>query len=648
MDAVQKANSGHPGMPLGAAPMAFALWSRFLNVCPAHPTWFNRDRFILSAGHGSMLQYALLYLAGFNVSLEDLKNFRQLGSKTPGHPENHVTEGVEMATGPLGQGISTAVGMAMAERFLAAKFNRPGFDVVDHWTYVICSDGDLMEGISQEAGSLAGHQRLGKLIALYDSNGITIDGSTDLAFTENVGARYEALGWHVQYCDGMAVDTVSDAIAAARADDRPSLIVAKTVIGFGSPNKAGSEKSHGSPLGVDEVRLTKEALGIPTEEDFWVAPEAHECFAAWRDDRLARMRNWEDVVAQYKSAYPELASEFDSVIRNDFSGVDWYASLPSFSEPIATRKASHQTIQHFGSVSTLFMGGSADLAESNFTTIKDTLPMQAATPEGRNIPFGVREHGMAAAVNGLNLHGGVRAFGATFLIFSDYCRPSIRLAALMGCPSIFAFTHDSIGVGEDGPTHQPIEQTMSLRLIPNLWVMRPADGNEAAVCWAMAMERTSGPTALCLTRQNLAACTPLPNAEHPARRGGYVLKESDAASVSLIATGSEVNLALRVAEALENEGISARVVNLPCWQVFEEQDSSYKSNVLGQTKLNVSIEAGTTLGWTRYANLTIGIDTFGSSGTGDQLMRHYGFSVDAILPKIKAELEATISNSSAD
>ncbi len=585
-----------------------------------------------------MLQYALLHLSGFNVSLEDLKNFRQLGSKTPGHPENHVTEGVEMATGPLGQGISTAVGMAMAERFLAAKFNRPGFEVVDHWTYVICSDGDLMEGISQEAGSLAGHQKLGKLIALYDSNGITIDGSTDIAFTESVGARYEALGWHVQHCDGMSIDAVTDAIAAARADDRPSLIVAKTVIGFGSPNKAGSEKSHGSPLGVDEVRLTKEALGIPTDHDFWVAAEAKELFEAWREDRLARMQNWEAEVAKYKVAHPDLASEFESVIRNDFSGVDWYASLPSFTEPIATRKASHQTIQHFGSVSARFLGGSADLAESNFTTIKDTSLMQASKPDGRNIPFGVREHGMAAAVNGLNLHGGVRAFGATFLIFSDYCRPSIRLAALMECPSIFAFTHDSIGVGEDGPTHQPIEQTMSLRMIPNLWVMRPADGNEAAVCWAMAMERTNGPTAFCLTRQNLTACTPIPNADHPARRGGYVLKEAQGALVSIVATGSEVNLALRVADALESDGISARVVNLPCWQIFEEQNEAYRASVLGQGALTVSIEAGTTLGWSRYANLSIGIDTFGSSGPGDQLMRHFGFSVEAILPKIKAKL----------
>lgn len=640
MDAVQAANSGHPGMPMGAAPMAHALWSRHLRFSPKNPKWANRDRFILSAGHGSMLLYGLLHLAGFGLPLDELKRFRQLHSLTPGHPENTMTPGVEMATGPLGQGLSTAVGLAIAERFLAATFNKPGYDLFDHFTYVICSDGDLMEGITNEAGSLAGHQRLGKLIALYDDNQITIDGATSLGFTENVGARYEALGWDVQRVDGMDVEAVSAAIEKAKASDKPSLICCSTIIGFGSPNKAGSQKSHGAPLGVDEVAATKAQLGIPAEPAFWKAPEAETLYAQLAEQGSAAEAAWDDLYARYRQDYPTEAAALEQA-WSGATPTNLWSSLPQFDDKVQTRQASHKTLNAIASLIPTFVGGSADLAESNLTHIAETSNMQSDAPAGRNIPFGVREHAMAAAANGINLHGGMRAFCATFLIFSDYCRPSIRLAALMKCPTIFAFTHDSIGVGEDGPTHQPIEHLPSLRAMPNLNVMRPADGNETAVCWAMAVERQDGPSLLALTRQPVPALTPAANGDHPARRGGYVLQEaSGTAQVVLVATGSEVGVAADARAILEEAGIPTRVVSMPSTYLFDRQERAYRESVLPGRAFKVSIEAAATFGWHKYVDFAIGLDRFGESAPLGQLMDEFGFTGPKVAEKVLAQVRA--------
>lgn len=642
MDAVQAANSGHPGLPLGAAAMAHALWSRFLRFSPRNPGWWNRDRFVLSAGHGSMLLYSLLHLSGYELSLDDLKQFRQWGSKTPGHPENHLTPGVEMATGPLGQGLSTAVGMALAERHLAARFNRPDFQIFDHYTYVICSDGDLMEGITNEAASLAGHQGLGKLIALYDDNGITIDGSTSIAFTENVQKRFEALGWQTISCDGMSVEAVVLAIESARMDtERPTLISCKTTIGYGSPNKAGSSKSHGAPLGADEVQLTKEKLGIPVEPAFWKADEAVDVYGKIGRQGEKLEADWDSMWARYVEAYPEESAMVKAGFG--FGSTNVWADLPTFSEKIATRKAGEETMQClYDSVPTL-VGGSADLAESNFTHFKASAYMQGNWPQGRNIAFGIREHAMAAATNGINLHGGLRGFCSTFLIFSDYCRPSIRLAALMHCPTIFVFTHDSIGVGEDGPTHQPIEHLMSLRAIPNLNVFRPCDGNETAACWALALEQTNAPSVLALSRQALSALTPASDKNHPACMGGYVLSPSEKgeAQITLIATGSEVSVAMGAKAILESEAISVSVVSMPCWELFDQQSESYRSEVLPPGSLKISVEAGTTLGWQKFADVTVGIDHFGASAPGDVLMKEFGFTAENVALVAKSHLKQT-------
>lgn len=622
IDAVQKANSGHPGLPLGAAPMAYAIWKRHLRHAPTQPQWLNRDRFILSAGHGSALLYSLLHLTGYDLPLSEVQAFRQIGSKTPGHPENHLTPGVEMATGPLGQGIATSVGFALAERYLAARFNRPEFSLFDHFTYVICSDGDLMEGVGQEAASLAGTLGLGKLIWVYDSNGITIDGSTDIAYREDVAAKFSALGWHVQSVDGMDVDAVDRALQSAKAETaRPSIIIATTIIGFGSPNKAGTSKVHGAPLGEEELRLTKEALGLPSEP-FSIPDDARAALDA-RAAGEAHVEAWNSLLSRYRTSFPELAAELDQALSGtwDCTSVAW----PEF-KSVATRKSSHDCVLALANHFPTLIGGSADLAESVYTDLHGMGLQSADDPNGRNIAFGIREHAMAAAVNGITLHGGCRAFGGTFLIFSDYCKPSIRLAALMEIPSIFVFSHDSIGLGEDGPTHQPVEQILGLRSIPNLNVIRPADGAETAVAWSLALESEDRPTAIVTSRQNLLVVTHEAPAEHPARNGGYVLQDSDGVpDLILIATGSEVSLALQAAEVLE--GVNSRVVSMPCTRIFDEQPEAYRNSVLIPGIPTISIEAATTLGWQKYSDVQIGIDTFGASGPGPKLMEHFGFTV---------------------
>ena len=623
IDMVQSANSGHPGLPLGAAPMAFALWTRHLRHNPKDPKWFDRDRFILSAGHGSALLYGLLYLTGYELPMEELKRFRQCGSKTPGHPENFMTPGVEMATGPLGQGISTAVGMAIAERFLSAKYGR---EVVDHHTYVLCSDGDLMEGVSSEACSLAGHLKLNKLIVLYDSNRITIDGSTDKTFTENVGLRFEAYGWNVEGVDGMDVDAVDSAIERCKkVSDRPSIIVCQTTIGYGSPNKAGTSKSHGAALGPDEVKLTKKALGLDPSLDFFVPDEVLTYWRRAIDKGTKLQSEWQDRVAKFGNA------EFEKAISGELPK-GWQNAVQPIYEKVATRVASGKTINALAAVIPTLLGGSADLAESNNTMIHGEMDFQPETPTGRNLWFGVREHAMGTAVNGLNLHGGIRAYGGTFLIFSDYCRPAIRLSALMECPSIFVMTHDSIGLGEDGPTHQPIEHLMSLRAIPNLNVMRPADGNETAACWILALERKDGPSLLALTRQALPSVSSEDVQNHPCRRGAYILSEANGGTPMriLVATGSEVSLALSAKVLLEKEGLPTRVVSMPSWFLFEREPASYRGQVFPKEIFTVSVEAGATLGWQKYAQAHVGLDRFGASGKGEDLFREFGFTPEHV------------------
>ncbi|MBA3725003.1 MAG: transketolase [Armatimonadetes bacterium] len=617
MDAVQAANSGHPGLPMGAAAMGYALFARHLRFDPEAPDWFNRDRFILSAGHGSMLLYSLLFLTGYDLSLDDIKNFRQWGSKTPGHPENFMAPGVEMATGPLGQGFATGVGMAIAEEMLRAAFP----DDVGHWTYAICSDGDLMEGVSHEAASLAGHLQLGRLVYLYDSNRVTIDGKTDLAYSDDVAGRFAAYGWHVSKCDGMDVDQVDQRIAGAKGDARPSLIVCTTTIGYGSPNKADSEQSHGSPLGVEEVKSAKIALGIPLEPLFFVPGEVREHMlevgSRCRKERIASENKIDEALKK------RLAGEMDH---------SWERHLPVFEGAMATRASSGKIINAIAKGAPQLVGGSADLTDSNQTEIIGGDTFSARSRMGRNIHFGVREHAMACAVNGLNLHGGLRAFGGTFLIFSDYMRPPIRLAALMRSGSIFVFTHDSIGLGEDGPTHQPIEHLMGLRAIPNLAVFRPADANETAAAWKIALERNEGPTALVLTRQPVP---PLSLGIEGGLRGGYVLRESSTdPSLMLIATGSEVSICVEAREMLESEGIPTRVVSIPCWELFGEQPQEYRDSVLPPSvTARVSVEAGATLGWDRWIGSygkAIGLDHFGASAPYKRIYEEFGLTPEKI------------------
>ncbi|MBL8065940.1 MAG: transketolase [Chthonomonadaceae bacterium] len=632
MDAVQKAKSGHPGMPMGAAAMAFALWTRHLRHAPNQPSWIDRDRFVLSAGHGSMLLYSLLYLTGYGMTLEDLEEFRQWDSKTPGHPENGLTPGVEMATGPLGQGLSTAVGMALAEAWLSAKYNRPGHSVVDHRTFVIASDGDLMEGVTQEASSLAGHWGLGKLIVLYDDNQITIDGSTSLAFSEDVEARYRALGWGVWRCDGMSIEAVDKCLQLALDDvDKPSLIMCRTTIGFGSPNKAGKSSSHGSPLGAEEVLIAKAALGMPDTE-FWVDSEALKEYRKAVDLGKELTDGWEARVLAYEQEFPELAKEFKQAVTGEL-GTQWHQGLQSFQEAGATRDQSHAIIGNLANTIPNLLSGCADLAESVKTLIPGEQAFSRSAPTGRNIAYGIREHAMAAIVNGMTLHGGLKPFGGTFLVFSDYCKPSLRLAALMHCPSIFLFSHDSIGLGEDGPTHQPVEHLFSLRAVPNFNVMRPADGNELASCWKIALESKTSPSAIVLSRQKLPILTPSLPTKHPAEKGAYVLREASGnqPKVVLIATGSEVSLAVAASEKLEAEGTPTRVVSMPSCFLFDRQPDSYRRSVLPAEILSVSIEAGSTCGWHKYADVCIGLDRFGASAPAETLFDKFGFTVDNVV-----------------
>ncbi len=627
IDAVQKANSGHPGMPMGAAPMAYALWTRHLKHNPKHPKWFDRDRFILSAGHGSMLLYGLLHLTGYDLSMEDIQQFRQWGSRTPGHPENGLTPGVEMATGPLGQGISTAVGMAIAESNLAATFNREGHTVVDHFTLGICSDGDLMEGIAQEACSLAGHLQLGKLIFLYDDNGITIDGSTDLAYTEDVTQKFEAIGWQVLACDGMDIDAVDRCITEGKAcTEKPTLIRCKTIIGFGSPHRAGTSKAHGEPLGADEIVLTKQALGLPVDQSFYVPDEA---LAEFRQS-VVRGESWEaewsDRMNAYAEAYPELAAQLTAAIHGNLG--DYASALPEISEKLATRASSGKVVAAVSPHLTGFIGGSADLTGNVNVGQKEFAIFTPDHREGRTVHYGIREHAMLAAVNGITLHGAARGFGGTFLIFSDYCKPAIRLAALMECPSIFVFTHDSIGLGEDGPTHQPIEQIAGLRAIPHLNVIRPADGNETTAAWKRALESTHTPTLLVLSRQAVPPVSPAFHGSHPAEKGGYVLSDfgNGDKRVVLIGTGSEVSLCLAARDLLATQGIAARVVSLPSWHDFESQPESYRRDVLPTGVPAVSVEAATSFGWAKYAQHHVSIDRFGASAPGEVNMKEFGFT----------------------
>ena len=639
MDGVQKANSGHPGLPMGAADMAVVLWAHFLKHNPQNPQWPNRDRFVLSAGHGSMLLYSLLHLSGYDLPLSELQNFRQWGSKTPGHPENELTPGVETTTGPLGQGITTAIGMALAERWLAARFNRPGFDIVDHHTYVIASDGDLMEGISHESSSFAGHLGLGKLIVLYDDNNISIDGSTDISFTEDVTARYAAYGWQVQSVDGHDPLALLAAIEAAQAEtERPSLIACRTIIGFGSPNKQGTSGVHGEPLGEEELRLTKENLGIPLDPPFFVPAGVREFMTG----DAAAEHAWKNLFQAYKAAHPELAKAFNDGLQGKLPA-NWADILPEFpvGKSLATRASSGQVLNAIAPHTPTLLGGSADLTGSNKTNLVGEADIQHGNFNGRYIRFGVREHGMGGILNGMALHGGVRPYGGTFLVFSDYMRGSIRLAALMELPVIYVFTHDSIGLGEDGPTHQPVEQLMSLRLIPNMTVIRPADAKETAVAWVSALENKQGPTALILTRQGLPTQH---RTSDKAAKGAYVLHDvSDDPKVILIGTGSELHIALKAQSMLAFQGVSSRVVSMPSWELFAAQPKSYQDSVLPpEITARVSIEAGVTLGWERFVGsqgIAIGLDHFGASAPYQTLYEEFGLTAEAMVAAAKSLIE---------
>jgi len=650
VDAVQKAESGHPGMPMGAAPMAYVLWTRHLKHDPAHPDWPDRDRFILSAGHGSMLLYALLHLTGYDLPMSEIAAFRQWGSRTPGHPENVLHDAVEVTTGPLGQGFANGVGMAMAERYLAAHFNTPSHTLVDHHTYAIVSDGDLMEGLSSEAASLAGHQSLGKLIYLYDDNEISIDGSTDLAFTEDVGRRFEAVDWHVQSVDdGNDLPAIDRAIRNAKAEtDRPSLIRVRTHIGYGSPNKQDTAAAHGAPLGPEEVERTKKNLGWPTEPTFHVPDEVYDAMSRVTDRGTETYEAWTDTRSAYAEDHPGQSSMFDRWMEGRLPD-GWDSDLPAFEtgQQIATRKAAGNTLSDLApKIGDYLLGGSADLTGSNKTQVEGRDDQQKDTPAGSYLHFGVREHAMAAAANGMSLHGGVRPYVGTFLIFSDYMRPSVRLSALSEAPVIYVFTHDSIGLGEDGPTHQPIEHLSSLRAMPNLTLIRPADGPEAAQAWVAALKNMDGPTALSLTRQTVPVLDR--DALAPAgglQRGAYVL-DDDAGTpdVILMATGSEVQHIVAAADVLrEEDGVNVRVVSMPSWELFEAQSDEYRETVFPpEVTARVAVEAASPHGWERYVGrdgAIIGIDRFGASAPGETNMQRFGFTPENVVAHARTVLE---------
>ncbi|MBX3011268.1 MAG: transketolase [Caldilineaceae bacterium] len=646
-DAVQEAKSGHAGMPMGMAQAAVTLWTRYLRYNPHNAQWANRDRFVLSAGHGSMLLYALLHLTGYDLSLDDLKNFRQWDSKTPGHPEHGHTPGVETTTGPLGQGFANGVGMALAERWLAEHFNRPDFSLIDHYTYAIVSDGDLMEGVASEAASLAGHLRLGKLIYLYDDNHVTIDGYTKLAYSEDWAQRFTAYGWHVQSIDGMDGDAVAAALEAAHADPRPSLIGCKTIIGYGSPKLGGTPKAHSDAFGEEELAKTRAYLGFPEGSRFYV-PEAVQALQATFVERgQALEAAYSQQLAAYRAAYPQAAAELQQMLSGELPA-GWQNALPNFAPgtAVATRNTSGDVINALAAVIPNLIGGSADLAASNKNTIKNGGDLTADSFAGRNIHFGVREHGMAGVLNGMALHGGVIPFGATFFVFTDYMRASVRLAALSKLPVTYVLTHDSVGVGEDGPTHQPVEQLAALRAIPNLTVIRPADANEAVQAWRLALEKRTGPTALVLTRQNLPifdrAAAGMGAAED-ARRGGYTFYRSsdEAAQLILIATGSEVTIAYEAAQHLAAEGVRVQVVSLPSWEVFAAQPADYRRQVLPLGTPKVSIEAGVSFGWERWVGndpsqgTIIGVDHFGASAPYQRIYQEFGLTAENVVAQAK-------------
>ncbi|HSQ15308.1 MAG TPA: transketolase [Candidatus Binatia bacterium] len=653
VDAVQKAKSGHPGTPMGLAPLSYLLWTKYLRHNPSNPDWTGRDRFVLSCGHASMLLYSLLHLTGYDVTLDDLRAFRQWGSRTPGHPEAGHTPGVEVTTGPLGQGLGNAVGMAMASRMLAQRFNRPGHEIVSHRIVALCSDGDLMEGVASEAASLAGFHRLGNLVAFYDDNRITIEGSTDLAFREDTAGRFRAYGWNVlNVADGNAdLAGLSAAIEVAFAErERPTLVIVRTSIGFGSPNKQDTAEAHGAPLGEAEVALAKERLGWPSTPAFLVPDDVLAHFR----ETLARgekaEKEWRMRFAPYAAAFPALALEWERRMWGDLPG-GWEEGIPTFlpeAGAVATRTASKTVLNAIAAKVPELAGGSADLAPSTETIMKDAgevLP--DAAPGGRNVHFGVREHGRGAILNGMARHGGVIPYGATFFIFSDYMRPSIRLAALMGCRVVYVLTHDSVGVGEDGPTHQPIEHLASLRAMPNLYVVRPADANETAAAWRVALERTAGPTVMVLTRQKVPVLPPSSVfRDDGAYRGAYVLEDAGDGrpDVLLIASGSEVSVALGARALLAEEGVTARVVSMPCWERFEEQEAAYRESVLPPAvAARVSVEAGSTFGWERYVGdrgASVGIDRFGASAPAERIFRELGITPEAVRDRAKSVLAA--------
>ena len=643
-DAVERAQSGHPGMPMGAAPLAYVLWLRYLRHNPQDPDWFNRDRFILSAGHGSMLLYSLLHLTGYDLPMEELKNFRQWESRTPGHPEHFMTKGVETTTGPLGQGFANGVGMAMAERHLAARYNRAGYPLIDHYTYGIVSDGDLMEGISHEAASLAGHQGLGKLIYFYDDNEISIDGSTDLSFTEDVGERFMGYRWHIQNIeDGNDLEAIDRALAAAREEtERPSLIIVRTHIGYGSPNKQDTAEAHGSPLGEEEVARAKRNLDWPDDELFYVPDEVYQHMQGAREKGAARQAEWEEQFAQYREDHPELARQLERALAGTLP-VGWDDSLPSFEAGTsqATRASSKEVLEALVPAVDVLVGGSADLTGSNKTKADEQEGLQKDNPAGRYIYFGVREHAMASACNGMVLHGGIRPYCGTFLIFSDYMRPAVRLSALMSAPVIYVFSHDSIGLGEDGPTHQPIEHLMALRAIPNLTLIRPADANEVTEAWRAAVGRTDGPTAIVLTRQGVPTFDRQQVAPADGlQKGAYVLSGGEETpDLILIASGSEVQHVAAAAEELREDDLNVRVVSMPSWELFEAQPEDYRRDVLPPAvTARLAVEAGASMGWERYVGpqgRVIGIDRFGASAPGEIMMEKFGFTAENVVEKAR-------------
>jgi transketolase len=647
IDAVQKANSGHPGLPMGAAPMAYVLWDKFMRFNPKNPAWFNRDRFVLSAGHGCMLQYALLYLTGYDsVTLDDLKQFRQWGATTPGHPENFETPGVEVTTGPLGQGICNAVGLAMAEAHLAAKFNKPDCTVVDHYTYAILGDGCNMEGVSGEACSLAGHLGLGKLIALYDDNHISIDGSTDISFTEDVGKRFEAYGWHVIHvADGNSdLDGIAKAIEQAKAvTDKPTLIKVTTTIGYGSPNKANTAGVHGAPLGGDEIQLTRESLGW-SYGDFEVPADALDHMRKAVERGASYQAEWEETLATYRTQYPTDAALFERMLSGELPA-GWADALPTYApgdKALATRKTSEATLNALAPVLPELIGGSADLTHSNLTELKISGSFQKGAYENRNLRFGVREHGMGAICNGIALHNsGLIPYCATFLVFADYMRAAIRLSALSEAGVIYVMTHDSIGLGEDGPTHQPVETIASLRAIPNLTVIRPADGNETSGAYKVAVANRKAPTLMAFSRQGLPQLAG--SSIDAVAKGAYVLSDSDGTpDLILIGTGSEVSLCVQAADALKAEGKKVRVVSMPSWELFDAQDEAYRESVLPKAVTKrLAVEAGISMGWCRYVGAegdVIGVDRFGASAPGGLVMEKFGFTVDNVVSRAKALL----------